>query len=61
VVDFGFGLDPTFAIDVISAVGNYGEIYDRNVGPSSPLQLERAGTPNALWTDGGLHYSPPFR
>jgi general L-amino acid transport system substrate-binding protein len=61
VVDHGLGIDPTFTIDVISAVGNYGEIYDRNVGPDSPLQLEREGTSNALWTDGGLHYSPPFR
>jgi general L-amino acid transport system substrate-binding protein len=61
VVDHGFGLDDDFAVQVISAVGNYGEIYERNVGPSSPLQIEREGTPNALWTDGGLHYSPPFR
>jgi general L-amino acid transport system substrate-binding protein len=61
VVNHGFGLEPDFTVDVISAVGNYGEIYDRNVGPDTPLQLEREGTPNALWTDGGLHYSPPFR
>jgi general L-amino acid transport system substrate-binding protein len=61
VVDHGFGLEDDFAVQVISAVGNYGEIYERNVGPSSPLQIDRAGTPNALWTDGGLHYSPPFR
>jgi general L-amino acid transport system substrate-binding protein len=61
VTDHGFGLENDFTIDVIRAVGNYGEIYDRNVGPDTPLQLEREGTPNALWTDGGLHYSPPFR
>jgi general L-amino acid transport system substrate-binding protein len=46
-------------VDVIRAVGNYGEIYDRNVGPGSPLDLERGL--NALWTDGGLHYAPPYR
>ena len=57
--DPGLDLDPDFAVDVIRAVGNYGEIYDRNVGPGSPLDLERGL--NALWTDGGLHYAPPYR
>jgi general L-amino acid transport system substrate-binding protein len=57
----GLGLEPDWVVDVITAVGNYGEIYERNVGPDSPLQIERADTPNALWTDGGLHYAPPFR
>jgi general L-amino acid transport system substrate-binding protein len=61
VVDHGFGVDPDFTVDVIRAVGNYGEIYDRNVGPDTPLQQTREGTANALWTEGGLHYSPPFR
>jgi general L-amino acid transport system substrate-binding protein len=61
VVDHGFGVDPDFTVDVIRAVGNYGEIYDRNVGPDTPLQQAREGTLNALYTDGGLHYSPPFR
>jgi general L-amino acid transport system substrate-binding protein len=61
VVDHGFGVDPDFTVAVIEAVGNYGEIYERNVGPDTPLQVDREGTPNALWTDGGLHYSPPFR
>ena len=49
----------TFAVQVISAVGNYGEIYDRNLGPGTPFELERG--PNALWTDGGLLYAPPYR
>ena len=53
------GLEPDFAVDVITQVGNYGEIYDRNVGAGSPLGLER--DLNALWTDGGLHYAPPYR
>lgn len=49
----------TWVQDVISAVGNYGEIFDRNVGPDTPLGLERGL--NALWTDGGLMYAPPYR
>jgi general L-amino acid transport system substrate-binding protein len=57
--DAGIGLPADFAVQVIRAVGNYGEIYDRNVGPGSPLELERGI--NALWTDGGLHYPPPYR
>jgi general L-amino acid transport system substrate-binding protein len=40
-------------------VGNYAEIYDRNVGSGSPLGLERLL--NELWTNGGLHYPPPYR
>jgi general L-amino acid transport system substrate-binding protein len=61
VVNHGFGVDPDFTVEVIRSVGNYGEIYDRNVGPDTPLQLDREGSANALWTDGGLHYAPPFR
>ena len=53
------GLSDTFVADVISAVGNYGEIYDRSFGPDTALAVGRG--PNALWTDGGLLYSPPFR
>jgi general L-amino acid transport system substrate-binding protein len=59
VFDPGLGLPTDFAAKVIEAVGNYGEIYDRNVGPDTPLGLERGV--NALWTDGGLIYSPPYR
>ncbi|HET6771159.1 MAG TPA: amino acid ABC transporter substrate-binding protein [Actinomycetota bacterium] len=59
--DPGLGVDPDFMVNVISAVGNYGEIYDRHVGASSPLGLERGL--NALWSDDppGLHYAPPYR
>jgi len=57
--DAGLGLDADFVVNVIRAVGNYGEIYDRNVGEGSALGLERGL--NALWTDGGLQYAPPFR
>lgn len=48
-----------FMVTVISQVGNYGEIFDRNLGPDTIFGLSRG--PNALWTDGGLMYSPPFR
>ena len=55
------GLENDFVVAVISAVGNYGEIYDRAFGPDTALNLSRAGTVNDLWTNGGLMYSPPFR
>jgi general L-amino acid transport system substrate-binding protein len=57
--DAGLGLPADFAVQVVEQVGNYGEIYDRNVGADSPLELERGL--NALWTDGGLQYAPPYR
>jgi general L-amino acid transport system substrate-binding protein len=58
--DLGLGLEPDWVVDVITAVGNYGEIYDRNLGPGTPFELERG--PNALWTEpGGLLYAPPYR
>lgn len=53
-----FGLPDDFVAQAIKAVGNYGEIYDRNLGPNTPMYLERKGTPNALWTQGGAVYSP---
>ena len=46
-------------VSVISSVGNYGEIYDRNLGSESQFNLDRGL--NALWTEGGLVYPPPFR
>lgn len=57
--DPGLGLDPDFAATVIREVGNYGEIFDRNIGTGSSLGLDRGL--NALWTDGGLQYAPPYR
>ena len=57
--DPGLGLPVDFAMQIVSQVGNYGEIYERNLGPESPLGIER--TLNALWIDGGLHYAPPYR
>ncbi len=53
------GLDNDFAVNVIRAVGNYGEIFERNVGADSPLELPRGL--NRLWTDGGLIYAPAWR
>jgi general L-amino acid transport system substrate-binding protein len=53
------GLDKDWAYHIIKQVGNYGEVFERNVGKSSPLKLERGI--NALWTNGGLIYSPPFK
>jgi len=53
------GLDKRWAYHAIKAVGNYGEIFERNLGQSSPVKLERGL--NALWTKGGLMYAPPVR
>lgn len=53
------GLDNDWAYRIVKQVGNYGEVYDRNVGSGSPLKLSRGI--NALWTKGGLLYSPPFK
>jgi general L-amino acid transport system substrate-binding protein len=53
------GLDDRWAYNAIKAMGNYGEIFDRHLGKSSPLKLERGL--NALWTKGGLIYAPPIR
>ena len=53
------GLDADWAARAIAAVGNYGEIFEGNIGESTPIGLARGL--NAQWTDGGLLYSPPFR
>ena len=53
------GLPNDFAARAVGAVGNYGEIFERNLGQESQFALERGQ--NALYTDGGLMYSPPFR
>jgi general L-amino acid transport system substrate-binding protein len=60
--DFGqilLGLSNNFMVDVIRAVGNYGEIYQRNVGSQSLINIPRGA--NNLWSQGGLMYSPPWR
>jgi len=53
------GLEEKFAYNIIKQVGNYSEVFERNVGVNTPLGIERGL--NALWTDGGLMYSPPFK
>ena len=54
------GLKATFAVDVLKAVGNYGEIYDRYMGPQG-ISFQFPRGPNELWTNGGLLYAPPLR
>ena len=53
------GLGANWAFDAVKQVGNYGEMFDRNVGPNTPLQISRGL--NALWSKGGLQYAPPVR
>ena len=53
------GLDKEWAKRIIRAVGNYGEVFDRNLGPDTPMGMERGL--NALWSKGGLMYAPPVR
>ena len=53
------GLGMKFGYNIIKQVGNYGESYERNVGPNTPLALERGL--NKLWKDGGVMYVPPIR
>jgi len=55
------GLDNDFCYQIIKQVGNYEEIYLANLGPDSPFQFDLPRGVNALWTEGGLLYSPPFR
>jgi general L-amino acid transport system substrate-binding protein len=55
----GDGLDPKWAYNVIAKIGNYADIFDRDLGPKTPLGMDRGA--NKLWTAGGLLYSPPFR
>jgi len=53
------GLDEKWAYNIIKQIGNYGEVFERNVGVNTPLKLERGL--NDLWTNGGLMYAPPFK
>jgi len=53
------GLNDSWAFDAISQVGNYGGIFDRHLGPGTPLDLTRGI--NAQWTQGGLISAPPIR
>ncbi|MBL8582465.1 MAG: amino acid ABC transporter substrate-binding protein [Rhizobiaceae bacterium] len=53
------GLSEDWVVNIIKAVGNYGEVFERNIGSGSPLKIARGL--NALWTKGGLQYAPPIR
>ena len=53
------GLDNAWVANIVKATGNYGEIFERNVGSGSPLKIARGI--NALWTKGGLQYGMPIR
>jgi general L-amino acid transport system substrate-binding protein len=53
------GLKLDWARNIIASAGNYGEIFERYLGPSSEINIERGV--NRLWRDGGLLYSPPLR
>jgi len=53
------GLAKDWAYRAVKSVGNYGEIFERNVGQSSQLKIRRGQ--NALWKNGGLQYAPPVR
>ncbi|EKD35172.1 MAG: hypothetical protein ACD_75C02019G0002 [uncultured bacterium] len=53
------GLDEKWAYNIVKQVGNYSEAFERNVGVNTPLMLKRGL--NALWNNGGLMYSPPFK
>lgn len=53
------GIMPGCAIRIVESVGNYGQLFERNLGGQSALRLDRGL--NRLWTEGGLMYAPPFR
>ena len=53
------GLTKDWVYRIVKQVGNYGEVFDRNVGQGSQLKIARGL--NALWTKGGIQYAPPIR
>ena len=55
----GIGLSEEWVVQIVKAIGNYGEIFERNVGMGTPLKIARGK--NALWNAGGLQYAPPIR
>ncbi|MGF6603336.1 general L-amino acid transport system substrate-binding protein [Paraburkholderia sp. GAS448] len=58
-IDTAIGAEPGWEVRAVQSVGNYGELFDRNLGSQSALNLERGL--NRLWTQGGLMYAPPVR
>jgi len=59
--EFGakLGVGNDWSYNILKLVGNYGEVFERNVGPSTPLGIARGI--NALWSKGGIQYAPPIR
>jgi general L-amino acid transport system substrate-binding protein len=57
-INRSLGVERGWTVRAVQSVGNYGEMFDRNLGSRSPLDLERG--PNRLWTQGGLMYAPPM-
>ena len=53
------GLPKDWAVSIVKLVGNYGEVFERNVGSGSPLKIDRGL--NKLWNKGGIQYAPPIR
>ena len=53
------GIDDKWAYNIVKQLGNYGEIFDRNLGAASPLKVARGL--NALWSEAGMQYAPPFQ
>jgi general L-amino acid transport system substrate-binding protein len=58
-INRSLGVDRGWSARAVQSVGNYGEMFDRNLGARTPLDLDRG--PNRLWTQGGLMYAPPMR
>jgi general L-amino acid transport system substrate-binding protein len=52
-------LSNDWALDIVRMVGNYGEVFERNLGAQTPLKIERGL--NQLWNRGGIMYAPPIR
>ena len=55
----GLGVSNDWVVNIVKGVGNYGEAFDRNIGPDTPLGIARGL--NALWSKGGIQYAPPVR
>tara|TARA_Y100001970_G_scaffold89870_1_gene113250 strand:- start:31 stop:1008 length:978 start_codon:yes stop_codon:yes gene_type:complete len=57
----GLNLGESWSYDIITMVGNYGDVYEKHVGENTPVGLARAGSPNASYKNGGVLYAPPAR
>jgi len=57
----GLNLGESWSYDIVTQVGNYGDVYEKHVGENTPVGLARAGSPNASYKDGGVLYAPPAR